>query len=127
MFDKENQIEIRAEIVAHLAPEEIDDIMVTALEGGICYWCKAAMPDGDYLGDYASEQISRGGTLRLYDTESDDHWELTLEKFLAGLKMYIENGGADCVVDESIDPARIDADAADSIVQYALFGELMFA
>ncbi len=43
--------------------ECIDDIMATALEGGITYWCDDAEVVGDYLGEYASEQISRGGTL----------------------------------------------------------------
>ena len=106
--------------------ENIDDIMCAALEGGITYWCGEAEVVGDYLGECSEEQIARGGTLILYDAESDDKWELNRDKLLAGLKMYIENGGAGCVDDESLDTSYIDADAADSIVQYGLFGELVF-
>lgn len=38
--------------------EDIDDIMASALEGGITYWCDRAKVDGNSLGEYASEQIS---------------------------------------------------------------------
>ena len=125
--DAENgMFTIKCGVTAEISTQDIDDIMVTALEGGICYWCDEAEVVGDYLGEYSSDQISRGGKLILHDAESSDKWELTREKFLAGLKMYVENGGADCVVDECIDPAEIDADGADSIIQYALFGELVF-
>ena len=62
----------------------------------------------------------------LYDAESPEKWELTLEKFLAGMKLYLENGGSTCVCDEEVDTCNIDADGADSIVQYALFGELVY-
>ena len=44
---------------------DIDDIMSCALDGGICYWCKEANVVGEYLGEYASDQISRGGKLEL--------------------------------------------------------------
>ena len=99
--------------------QNIDDIMVSALEGGINYWCrKAEVVGGNYLGEYASDQISRGGSLMLYDIESSDKWELTLEKFMAGLKMYVGEG--------EFDPDQIDGCAADCIVQYALFGKLVF-
>ena len=41
---------------------DIDDIMSIALEGGITYWCSyVEVVGGEYLGEYASDQISRGG------------------------------------------------------------------
>lgn len=47
--------EIKAEIRVELTQEDIDDIMVGALEGGITYWCSEASPEGgEYLGEYAS-------------------------------------------------------------------------
>lgn len=50
--------EIKAEIRVELTQEDIDDIMVGALEGGITYWCSEASPEGgEYLG--ASMQVSR--------------------------------------------------------------------
>ena len=55
--------EIKAEISVRISTEDIDDIVTTALEGGICYWCRRAEVKGKYLGEFASEQISRGGVL----------------------------------------------------------------
>lgn len=60
--------EIKAEISVRISTEDIDDIVTTALEGGICYWCRRAEVKGKYLGEFASEQISRGGVLVLHDS-----------------------------------------------------------
>lgn len=121
------KIKIEKEIT--VTQQDIDDIMVSALEGGITYWCRKAEVVGDYLGEYASDQISRGGALKLYDAESDDVWVLTLEKLLHGIeKAYDGNwfkdyGWCDGSV---IDTCEVDGEVADTIVQYALFDELVF-
>lgn len=47
--------EIKAEISVRISTEDIDDIVTTALEGGICYWCRRAEVKGKYLGEFASE------------------------------------------------------------------------
>lgn len=121
------EFDVKAELKFRVTQEDIDDIMVSALEGGINYWCcEAEVVEEKRVADWGHEQIARGGVLILHDAESNDKWELTLEKFLAGVKMYVENGGAGCVCDDGIDPCEIDGCAADSIVQYALFGELVF-
>lgn len=112
-----------------VTPQDIDDIMVAALEGGIGYWCRKATVVGDYLGEYASEQISRGGSLILYDAESSDHWELNLEKLLNGIQKTIEDGwfdDYDWYVDGELDCCQIDAEVADTIVQFALFDDIIF-
>lgn len=118
---------VRPWIEVNLTQQDIDDIMCTALEGGICYWCGRAEVVGEMLGDYAHEQISRGGSLILHDAESSDKWELTLEKFLRGVELYIKNGDRVTVEDfKLVDYGELDADDADCIVQYALFGKLVF-
>ena len=126
---KEKKFEVRAEIVVHLTQQDIDDIMVGALEGGINYWCDEAMVQvGRYLGEYASEQISRGGMLLLHDTEEDAYRELSLEKFLKGFQLWLENGGDQygAVQGHEVDCCNIDAGCADAIIQSALFGEVMY-
>ncbi|MCI9505752.1 MAG: hypothetical protein HFF62_04060 [Oscillospiraceae bacterium] len=122
----EKKFTIRPQIEVSMTQQDIDDIMVTALEGGINYWCRKAKVVGEYLGECASEQISRGGTLVLYDAESSDKWELTLEKFLNGVKMYFEQGCHVQVEDNAIDAGDIDAGDADCIIQFALFGKEVF-
>lgn len=111
--------------------EDIDDIMVSALEGGITYWCDRAEVVGEYLGEYASEQISRGGALRLYDIEEDDYKELTKEKFLQGLRLYLSRPKAGDFLEFidrelRIDPGYADAEVADCIIQYAVFGDVIY-
>ena len=119
---------VKAEINVKLTQQDIDDIMVAALEGGIDYWCFKVEVVGDYLGEYASEQISRGGMLKLYDIENGDKYWLDLEKFLKGFKLWLENDGDEygAVENGEGDCCNIDAGCADEIVQYALFGELVF-
>jgi hypothetical protein len=123
------KFEVKVEIRVELTQQDIDDIMVAALEGGINYWCdEAAVEGGEYLGKYASDQISRGGTLLLHDTDEDAYRKLDLEKFLKGFKLWVENGGDEygAIEDGKVDCCNIDADCADAIIQYALFGEVIY-
>jgi hypothetical protein len=116
--------------------EDISDLIVGALEGGINYWCRKAKiklnaVTGDYYGVlpedqdkviYASDAIGYNGTLILYDLESPDKWELNLENVLKGIKMQCTN--------RHIAPSDLmddyDADDCDAIVQFAIFNELQF-
>ena len=111
-----------------ISGEDIDDIMSAALDGGITYWCGRAEVVGEYLGEYASEEISRGGTLKLYDIEDPKTvYELTLDKFLNGLRLWIENERAFQLTEAGrLDIGQIDAAAADTIIQYALFCDIVY-
>lgn len=113
--------------------EDIDDIMVSALEGGINHWRAEAKVQGEYLGEFASDQISRGGTLLLYDANERKYVELTKEKFLIGLKRYLKHPLYDDTVYPGthedrflVDCTLIDAPVSDMIIQYALFGEVVY-
>lgn len=130
---EEFNVEVRQNI--KVTQIDIDDIMVAALEGGINYWCCKAKVVGEYLGEYASEQISRGGELKLYDAEDNEVYTLTLEKLLKGIKMaYEENyySNYDWVIYDNVpdayelDCCMIDAELADVIVQFALFNDVIF-
>ena len=122
------EFEVKAEMRIALSQQDIDDIMVCALEGGITYWCFKAEVVGEYLGEYASEQISRGGALKLYDIEGGEKYWLDLEKFLKGFALWIEDGGDQygAVQGSEVDCCNIDAGCADAIIQYAIFGELVY-
>ncbi len=109
--------------------QDIDDIITTAFEGGITYWCCKAEVVGDYLGEFASEQISRGGTVRLYDSVEDAVYDLTLENFMEGLTKAIEDNWYDeygWYDGNSIDTCNVDADVADVIIQLALFDDVIY-
>lgn len=106
--------------------QDIDDIICTALEGGINYWCDRVEVEGEYLGEFASDQISRGGTLILHDSEKLYRYKLTLDKVLKGLETYIRERGLAVIYDIDIETIDIDAEDADAIIQYALFGEIIY-
>lgn len=102
------------EFTTQVEREVIDDIMVTALEGGINYWCRQVVVEPVPNVEYASDALSQGHTLRLFDAEEDKVYELTLEKFMRGLMLWIQ------------DHYVFDANDADTIVQLALFGEVVY-
>lgn len=133
-------MKIKVEMNVRITQEDIDDIMCTALEGGINYWCRKAEVVGEYLGEYGSEQISRGGTLKLHDSEEDAVYELDKEKLIEGIKMYLEDPEKPYDILESasdsvgcskgefvLDFCMVDAVVADMIIQYALFRTIVYA
>lgn len=138
MANKKNEklevVKVALEIV--LTQEDIDDIMCGALEGGINYWCDEAKVMGGYLGEYGSEQIARGGKLRLhllepFDKDDTEYYELDLEKFKKGVELWaITPVGCNCLeqIDGKIrfDTCNADAIVCDAIIQYALFGDVIF-
>ena len=126
----EKMYEISIGRTVKLTQENIDDIMVSVLEGGIYYWCgEAEVIEEKRVADWGHEQIARGGVLILHDAESDDKWELDREKFLNGVKLWIQNGDDQYHAlqkDGTLDCCEIDGEMADLIIQYALFGEVVF-
>lgn len=126
MTNKTYKINVINEI--EITSQDIDDIMDSALNG-ITYWCNKAEVDGDYLGEYASEQISRGGTLFLHDAEEDEVYDLTLNQFLNGIKQAYEGkyfADYNWCDGKTVNPCQIDAEVADVIVQLALFDEVVY-
>lgn len=112
-----------------LTDKDIDDIMVIAIEGGINYWCgKAEVFRRDYMGcTFASEVISQGGKLILTDIEDpNEEWILTKEKLLKGVQKWANNKSPLYLEGRGFDIGMIDADEADIIIQYALFGKIIF-
>ena len=109
-----------------LTTEDIDDIMVSALEGGITYWCREAYVP-NRVASWAHEQIARGGTLVL-KTYDGEEATLTLENLLEGVSAWVKMHDPAAVDDYGhIDCCLVDAVAADAIVQYAVFGELVYS
>lgn len=122
-------MEIKIEKTITITDQDIDDIMVTALEGGINYHCvEVEVIDGDYKGSkYASGVISKGGSLLLIDEEDEQYNSaLNKERFINGLTMFLKDNGHIIEEDGTIDCGNIDADDADLIIQYACFGEQIF-
>jgi hypothetical protein len=109
------------------------NIMTTGLEGGIGYWAclNNDTPDFDefdklnmILSERVAEILWRGGSVELFDTDYNyndaDKWELTLEKVVKGIIKFMETDSKTFELDD------LDALDCDKIIQYALFGELVF-
>lgn len=101
--------------------------------GGICYWSDCVEVVGRYLSEYASGQISRGGKLKIhvdepFDEANTEWYELDMEKFAQGFRLWLENGGDryGAVSNGEVDTCEIDGEMADLIIQYALFGEVVY-
>lgn len=96
--------------------EDIDDLLVTAFEGGITYWCDAVRvrqePSEDYK--FASEVLTREGTLELYDSDEGEWRLLTMPMLLKALS------------DVSFDFDDYDAGDADTVIQKAIFGGIVY-
>lgn len=115
---------------------DIDDIVCIAFEGGITYWCMNAQScmESEWMREnnieYCSEIISRGGDIAL--TTEDGDYILTPDNFINGLIMAIKDCTVPLIDDEyardtkCIDVSEVDADIADVIIQYALFGKLVY-
>jgi len=120
---KKHSIDVVAKI--ELSDQDIDDLMVTALEGGINYWVRDIeniVPDGVEF-EYRSELIAKGGSLKITDDEMGDTNVLNLENFMEGVREVCRirgfyNG------QELMD--NHDAEIADMIIQIALYKEIMF-
>jgi len=128
MEEKDN-LSITITIKHNLSIKMIDDLMTTAFEGGINYWCKNVkiidFPSNmmENTSDfYASTVLANGGVVRLYDVESRDVWILNRPMIVKGIEMYCN--------EYKVTPEYMydthDADTADAIVQYAVFNELIF-
>lgn len=125
-------MKMMAKIEFEVTKEELDDIVCTAMDGGITYWAIKAVPyamingkrEKEYLGEYASDQISRGGELDITDEEGDV-FTLTLNKLVNGIKLYVMKNSK-LISEGRLDMWQIDACVADAIVQYALFDEIIY-
>jgi len=111
----------------------IEDILVTALEGGSNFWIDSIKinhhdvkkPRGVPTSIWASQALLADGTIEIFT--DDEHHTLTKEKLIAGIKAWISSDPKRMEVHDGVLCAdNIDADDADTITQYALFGKLVF-
>jgi len=116
-------------IIKHEVPDGFyDDIMVTALEGGINYWCsKATAKDGNFFGaEFVSDVISKGGIVIIHpdDESGEEPKELTADMIDLALQQLIDRHGQEWI--DKLMSQDIDAGDADTIIQQAIFGEQIF-
>lgn len=122
-----------------VSEEDIGDILCTAFYGGISYWCsKVQCEDKVHRNEEdMAEYLMKGGTVIFYEDEEESFDKATwkahsvkIDDLLKGIRMYIEEYGTDCIETyyerTILDTGNIDANGADSIIQYAVFNELVY-
>lgn len=103
----------------------------------ITYWAnRAKVPEEKRVAEWGHEQIARDGELHIhvvepFDQDDTEWYILTKEKFMEGLKRWLEVPGTELIPLPhgerlGVDTSQIDGAAADEIIQYALFGEVVY-
>ncbi|MGG4105217.1 hypothetical protein AAXB25_14970 [Paenibacillus lautus] len=129
-FDKKKVVGI-ATIKKELTESDIENIIVTAFEGGSNYWMgldvlnedMKAKPKGEPWSTWSTKLILEGKSVKLFDIEESDDdsdWIITLDKLIKGFELNYVNRTHDNDLENG------DATTADCILQYALFGEIVY-
>lgn len=109
--------------------QAIDDVLTTALEGGINYWSgreQVLVTEWPTGASYASECVSRGKPIDIPETDEDTGkvtWHrLTRAQMVRGITEAAKHWrlSVDAFIEEC------DADRADTAVQFALFNEIVY-
>lgn len=130
-FDKKKVVGT-VTIKKELTETDIENIIVTAFEGGSNYWMgldnssedMQAKPKGEPYSTWITKLILEGKSVKLFDIEESDDdsdWVITLEKLIKGFELNYVNRPHDNDLENG------DATTADCILQYALFGEIVYA
>lgn len=105
-------------IKVRVTDQDLDDILSIALEVGIAYWCR---------------QYDRTGKfgITLYGTDSDDKWVFGKSDLIRGIKQFITDNNQWSILNADkngvyVDTAMVDAYVADTIIQYACMGRVIF-
>lgn len=108
-----------------ISEEQLADLMVAALLGGINYWAGQCTIVENVEGkDYASDVVAYGGAILISNADDErETWTLTTSKLIKGIvyaMKHYEYESAEVLMDCH------DAETADVIVQFALFDEIVY-
>lgn len=114
--------------IVELTPDMVDEILLIGFMFGIRHWCsKTEILESCYLGMYDSEQVSRGGSVLLYDRNETGLHILNLENFLVG---YCEVYAMSVINNWEEHKANgiweLSERICDYIIQYAVFRDVIY-
>jgi hypothetical protein len=121
-------------VPVELDDQFIEDMVVTAFEGGSNYWVDHVQINhpagekmkGEPVSTWAASALNLGGNVVVFVREEGDSHDcppvtMTKEMLVSGIQTWINNHT--CSPEALMD---YDADDADCVLQYAVFGELVF-
>ena len=111
-----------------LTHNDIETIMVTAIEGGIGYWACLInegkewdrKPKGVPSSQWATQLLLEGKEVVFEDEEDGKTLKLTLQKLIKGFGLNYKNRPHDNDLENG------DSNTSDAIIQYALFGDVIY-
>ena len=119
----------KVQITKEYTDEDMENIVATALEGGIGYWACLDNSTDDFkdqpevtpVSERCWHLLKQGKELRFLDEEDDGtEYHLDLQTLLYGIEKAIESGTWDGDMD------IVDAEVADAIFQYAIFDDIIY-
>lgn len=120
-------------ISINITESDIENILVTALEGGCDYWMdikttgeqwedRPKGKDGVPISQWATKLMLEGKSVIVFDNEDPSKlMQLDLSMLMKGMELNRTNRAHDCDLD------NMDVITADCIIQYALFGEIVYS
>lgn len=125
-----------------LTESDVKDILTTAIEGGIGYFLCLCNDEPDWIEarknwkakhnneipcycDVAYELMSTGKSVKFEDQEDNDKpLYLTMGNLKKGCALFTEHTGRS--IHKMLDESDFDAEDADMIIQYSLFGDVIY-
>lgn len=113
----------------NVTEQQVEDIMVGAIEGGINHWAGLLRddlwkdkPSNEPISMWASKLLLEGYGMSFYDREDGEVelFRLNIDKLLCGIEMNANQRPHDCDLEQA------DAETYDCIIQFALFGEIIY-
>jgi len=120
-----------------ITEEMIEDVITDGFEGGINYWCDFINYTDDLLADktvsinekpdwmplstWCANLIIEGKTIQLYVPDKGKYYPLNLESIKKGFEMHLKN------YPDLYFNGDADASDADAIIQYAIFGKVVYS
>lgn len=108
---------------------DVEAVVVNCMEGGSIHWLGLdnttdiwkKKPKGIPLSTWVTQMLLEGETINFYDVEDKANtFTLTLPKLIEGFKLNAEHRPFDCDLDNG------DATTSDCILQYGVFGEVVY-
>ena len=119
------------EVKVDISSNDIETVIVNSFEGGSNYWLGldtendksvwGRKPKGVPYSTWATQMLLEGETLHFYDVEEEsEKFTLNLEQLVNGFKINAEKRPHDCDLENG------DAITSDCILQYGVFGKLVY-
>lgn len=116
-----------------LTEENIKDILCSCIEGGSNYWCQIQncgeqweeveneLPEDSTIEDCIMALWHKGYILHVIDVEEYAAYEISFYDFISAIQSVIDDG-----IWNGNDVCDIDGEVGDCIMQYAVFGEVIY-